>query len=205
MMLNTTVSRSVPSRQPLVMSQDAILLRAEAGDRLARSEIEDARAELDGDAIERFEGVRQQEQLRLRVERRALDALRRTTCARSPGGGAEVHVEIASGSDDVAARRLAHDERHCTQVLAHRERRVDPVQRLVRSGDARVPQMPKLAVGGRVLEPGLVLARERLEHHVRAPQRHRFDECHARIYSAATARYARGTRRARRDARPARS
>jgi len=33
------------------MSQDAILLRAEAGDRLARSEIEEARAELDGERL----------------------------------------------------------------------------------------------------------------------------------------------------------
>ena len=77
--------------------------------------------------------------------------------------------------------RLADDERHRAQLRAHVERGVDPVQRLGRRGDARVPELPQLAVGRRGPSAGFVLARERLERDVRAAQRDRFDERHAAI------------------------
>jgi hypothetical protein len=186
-------------RQALVIAEDAILFRAETRDRLARGEVEEARAKLDGDAGERLERMREQQELRFRVERRALDPLRvpRVADFQPPMHG--VHVEIACAADDVVGRRIADDERQRALRRAHVERSVDIFQRLVRRGNARVPQSPQLAVGRCRLEPRFVLARERLERDVRATQYHRFDERHA------TSRCARGTRRARRGARPARS
>ena len=70
------VSRSVPSREDLVVAQDAVLLRAQPLDRRARLEVEEVGAELDGDAAERLERVRQQQQLALGIYARPLRALR---------------------------------------------------------------------------------------------------------------------------------
>src|SRR5207302_446448 len=56
----------------LMIAQHAVLLRAEAHNRFARGVIEPVRAKLDGDALERFERMREQQQFALGIDRRAL-------------------------------------------------------------------------------------------------------------------------------------
>src|SRR5574340_988486 len=59
----------------LVVAQHAVLLRPEARDRLARSEIEPVGAKLDRDAGERLERMTEEQELALGVDRRAPRAL----------------------------------------------------------------------------------------------------------------------------------
>src|SRR4029453_7707323 len=81
-------------RQELVIAQDAVLLRAQPLDRRARREIEEVGAELDRNALQRFAGMSQQQQLALGVDRRALCALRipRMADFESPVRGLDVEV-----------------------------------------------------------------------------------------------------------------
>jgi hypothetical protein len=179
MMLNTTVSRSVPSAGSGV-AQDSVLLGAQALDRLARAEIEEARAEFDRDAAERFERVREQQQLAFGIDRRALHTfcVPRVADLETPIRG--VDVEIARRSDDIARRDLADDEHHRAKTCLHIEGGVEPRRGPFRRRDARVPEPPELAVGGSGAHAGVVLARERLDPHVAARERHRFNEGHGR-------------------------
>src|SRR4051794_2931420 len=62
-------------RRDLVAAQDTVLLRAQALDGAAALVIEEMRTEFDRDAIQRLEGVPEQQQLALRVERPALRTL----------------------------------------------------------------------------------------------------------------------------------
>ena len=56
-------------RRDLVAAQNAVLLGAEALDGAATLVVEEVRAEFDRDAVQRLEGVPEQQQLALRVER----------------------------------------------------------------------------------------------------------------------------------------
>src|SRR4051812_47718041 len=70
---NSVAQRAV--RRDLMTAQNAVLLRAEALDSAAALMIEEMRAEFHRNAVQRFEGVREQQELALRVERPALGAL----------------------------------------------------------------------------------------------------------------------------------
>jgi hypothetical protein len=50
-----------------------------------------------------------------------------------------VDVEVARAADDVAVR-LADDERHRPELVAHVERGIDPLARFRRRRNARVPE-----------------------------------------------------------------
>src|SRR5262252_7250678 len=60
----------------LMIAQDRVLLRAQTQDGLPGRLIEPVRAKLDRDAAELFESVSEEQELALRVQRRALHALR---------------------------------------------------------------------------------------------------------------------------------
>src|SRR3954469_10059240 len=74
-------------RRDLVASQNTILLGAQALDAAAALVIEEMRAELDRNAVELLERVRQQQQFALRIERAALH---------TPGvpGGADLDAAV---------------------------------------------------------------------------------------------------------------
>src|SRR5262249_77039 len=61
-------------RGDLMVAQDAIEFRSQAFDRSSALMIEGVSPEFDGDAVERLECVREQHQLALGIQRRALDA-----------------------------------------------------------------------------------------------------------------------------------
>src|SRR5207247_988296 len=87
-----------------------------------------------------------------------------------------IYIEIACRSDNVAAGFFAHDEWHRAQALAHIERDVEPGGGLVWRRNRCVPKVPQLTVRGRFPDCALMLARKRLQHRMRAGQRHRFNE-----------------------------
>src|SRR3954468_12951720 len=111
--------------------------------------IEEARAKFDGYALQDVEGMLQQQELRFRIDRRALDALRIPRVPDLEPAMRGLDVEVSRAADDLAACGLAHDERHRMLVRAHGKRRIDVSRRAFGCRDGRVPQAPKLAVGSR--------------------------------------------------------
>ena len=108
MIENTTVSRNEPSGIRLVTAQHAVLLGAEACDRRAALLVHPVRPELDGDAVQRLERVRQQQALGFGVQRGPLHALRvpRRPDLETPVRGVDVHER--RHADCLVARRLDH-------------------------------------------------------------------------------------------------
>src|SRR6266508_6355554 len=81
--------------QELMVAQHAVLLRADPRDRLARAVVEPVRAKLDRDAAKHLERVREQQQLALGIDARALSALRVPGVADLEPAVRGVDVEIA--------------------------------------------------------------------------------------------------------------
>src|SRR5690606_15698174 len=154
--------------EALVVAQDAVLLGAEPGDRLARGMVEPVGPELDRDAVECLEGVPRRQGLAFGVERGALDR----------GGvprGADLEptlpwldVHVPGRSDDALVAQAPHHEGQGAAGIALVEGIGDPVVHVFRPRHLGVPEVPELPVGRRVHELGAVGLVERLEPHVTA-------------------------------------
>src|SRR5438105_12691887 len=164
----------------LVITQHAVLLGAQPQNRLARRVIEPMGAEFDRDALQRFEGMGQEQELALGIDGATLHTLRVPGVANLEPAVRRIDVEIARATDDLPGRSEAHDKGHGAVELAHRQRAVDVLSRAIRRGYGGVPQAPEFAVGSRELERVLVPARKRLERRVAPLERNRLDECHQR-------------------------
>src|SRR6266705_1346027 len=84
----------------LVIAEHPVLLGAESRNRFARGMIEPMRAELDRDAFERLEGVGEQQELALGVDRGALCTLRIPRIADFQAAIRRIDVEVACAADD---------------------------------------------------------------------------------------------------------
>src|SRR5438128_12287121 len=161
-----------------MVAQHAILFGTQARDRGTRRVVEPMRSKFHGDALELFEGVGEQQQFAFGVDGSALRPLR------VPGmpdleptiGG--IDIEIARRAHDVTRRIIDNYERHRPQTFAHVERRGHVFAHALRRRDRRVPQPPQLAIGCRLLQRRLVLAREWLQRGMLTYQRYGFDEWH---------------------------
>src|SRR5688572_13100989 len=99
-------------------AQDAVLLRAEPGDGVARGQVEPAGLEADADAAHGLEGVTEQQQLGLGVETGALHARGVPGVTDLHARNRRVEVVIARTTDDVAAS-VAYHERHRLALRLH--------------------------------------------------------------------------------------
>src|SRR5262245_41518911 len=133
-------------RGDLVVSQDAVELCAKALNSPAALMVEGVRAEFDRDAVERLECMRQQEELALGVESRALDAL-------AVPGRADLDPPI----DRIDVHIGSHSNRATDWVVDDRERQhrasrlqgqppADFRAHCLGLGTAGVPKRPQRAV-----------------------------------------------------------
>lgn len=85
-----------------MVAEDAVEFGAEAFDAAAALLVEEVGAEFYGDAIYGFEGVLQQEQFALGVQRRALDRLAVPGRADFQAAVCRVYVHVSSHADGLA-------------------------------------------------------------------------------------------------------
>ena len=129
----------------LMIADNSIQFGAESFYAAATRSIEKMRAKFDRDAIEAFEGMRQQKQLAFCIERAALYAPRVPSRSDLDAAVGCIDVHVGRHSDD-DARRIENGERQ------HRSRRleckpaVDFLGHPVGRGNRGVPEAPEFAV-----------------------------------------------------------
>ena len=163
-----------------MVAQDPVLLGAEALDAAAALVIEEVRPELDRDAIEFLEGVRQQQQFALRIDRAALH---------TPGVPGRADLDAAVGRVDVHvgghARDLAvgieHGKRQHRPGLLQTEPAIDLLAHIFGLRNEGVPELPQLAILHRFGEPVAMLLRQRLKPRMRTAKGNRFKPGHSSI------------------------
>ena len=169
MMLNTTVSRWLPSASTWWLRSTPSWCAPSLAIARAAGEVEPMGAELDGDAAQRFERVRQQQQLAFGVEPGALHAPRVPGVSDLEAAVPGVDIEVARRPDDVAAGVVACHERHRTLLVAHRQRGRDGARASFRARDAGEPEVVEIAVGRGARERVDVRRIEGFERRERAP------------------------------------
>ena len=157
------------------MAQHAVLFGAQPGDGVARGVVVPVGAQLHGDRLQAFEGVAEQQQFAFAVHGAALEAARVPGVPQLQPAVVRIGAEKAGAADHPPAFPVAHRERQVTVPLAALQGGLDIGGDPVRRRHEGVPQFPELAVGGGVGQRLGVVGRQRLQHHVLAVQRDRFD------------------------------
>lgn len=158
--------------------EHAIELGPKPLDRLAALMIEEAGTELNGDAVESLECMREHQQFTFGVQSRALYSL---AVPRRPDFeasmlGLDVHV---GGHTHRSARCcLENSERQHGSLALQRQSALDFRFHLLWRGDPGVPQLPQLAVASCFLQVRKVLVPQWLEGRVLPAQNDRFRPTH---------------------------
>ena len=147
-----------PVRHEQVVAQDAVLLRAEPFDRRPGRGVARVGAQFDGDAVQRPEGVVEQQELRLRVDRRPLGGGRVPGAADLPAPVHLVDVQVVGEADDPVVREPADGERLPRTGRDVGEPLVDERRHPLRGGDHRHRRLPQPPVGRGSDEPRHVVA-----------------------------------------------
>ncbi len=163
----------------LVGAQHAIAMRAEAFDRALRIEVAVVGMEFHRHAVQRGEGVPEQQALAGGVEVALLPALRVPGIADRHARQRRVEIVVAGGADDLAVAFLAHCERQRAPRRLAGESGGDVVGGGARRRRAGEPQLPQLAVGGGRFQRGRVRGVQRFEQDVVVLQVHRGEGRHA--------------------------
>jgi hypothetical protein len=129
----------------LVRAQHAVELGAQAFDAAPALVVEEVRAELHRDAVQRLEGVPQQQALAFGVERAALHpgAVPGGADLDAAVGGVDVHE---GGHADRLAAGVQHRERQHAADFLQAQAAFDFGGHALGCGDAGVPELPELAV-----------------------------------------------------------
>jgi hypothetical protein len=130
---------------PQVLAQDAFLARAEPRDRGARREVQRAGVEADAGAAQRFERVREQQELRLGIQAGALHGARIPRVTDAQPRRVRQQFVVAGAADDPAVGR-AHGEGELLAGGLLRQRGVEPRPDIARHRHVGEREFPEAAV-----------------------------------------------------------
>src|SRR5262245_37012530 len=176
--VHDAVSHRAVAPRPMV-AYDAVLLCAQRLDGALGGEVEVVGAQPDHFAFQRFESVREQQELAGRIDMAALEPLRIPGIADLDAVGGGDDVVIAGTTDDLSRRGLANHPWEHVAVLLPLQRGFDVLRRLAGRRNAGEPQLPELAVLRGCLETFLVLLLHGFEPNAMALERHGLRSDHA--------------------------
>src|SRR5690606_39230265 len=127
-------------------AQNAVELGPQALDGAPALLIEEMCAELHCQAVQLLEGVGEQQQLRFRIQRRALHAARIPCRADLHPGAFEVDIHVGGHAHDLVLRLVKDREGQHAAFVLQLEAALDFRSHALGPRDAGVPELPKIAV-----------------------------------------------------------
>jgi hypothetical protein len=116
--INTAIT-DVSVWQDLIAAQNSVKLRAQALNGATACMVEEMRAQLHANAIQGFKSVREQKQLALCVERRALHAFAVPCSADLHAPVRFIHIPVTGHAHNFGRVQVSHGEgKHCAMSLA---------------------------------------------------------------------------------------